>query len=263
MTDTETQIATDVATPATGGSRILKVIHGLGWTFIYLGVLTLGFVFHELVITTWFAQQAQSDLSHERVAQWAETEISDVVVVPTTTVPADNQQTGADSGNQEVEGGSAKPIILKVESEPALGTPFAVIRIPKLDRLRDGWNVVEGVRVVDLRNGAGHMPGTAMPGQPGNAVISGHRTTYGQPFHELNELDPGDRIEVETAIGTSVYEVREIHIVAPTDLWVTEPRQGAWLTLTTCHPKYSARQRYVVVAEMVYGPNYDAIQAMS
>jgi sortase A len=262
MTDTETPAPSPTSRPSPVQSRGWRVVHGLGWTLIYLGVLTLGFVFHELVITTWFAQQAQPELTEQRLAQWSQTEITEVAVVPPTTVdPAGGTSTGTTLPGDE--GGNSQPVFLKVESEPPLGTPFALIRIPKLERLRDGWNVVEGVRVVDLRNGAGHMPGTAMPGQPGNAVISGHRTTYGQPFHELNELDPGDQIEIDTALGTSIYEVREIHIVAPTDLWVTEPRDGAWLTLTTCHPKYSARQRYVVVAELVYGPNYDAIQAMS
>jgi len=262
MTDAETQQASAIAAPALRDRGALRVLHGLGWTFIYLGVLTLGFVVHQLVITTWFAQQAQSELALERVAQWEQTEISDVVVVP--SAESGNGESGNDSGQGETgsAGRSATPLILKVESQPELGTAFALIRIPKLERLRDGWNVVEGVRVVDLRNGAGHMPGTALPGQPGNAVISGHRTTWGQPFHELNELDPGDRIEVDTALGTSIYEVREIHVVAPTELWVTEPREGAWLTLTTCHPKFSARQRYVVMAELVFGPNYDVIEAM-
>lgn len=260
MADAEIQQASTIAAPAVSDSRALRVLHGLGWTFIYLGVFTLGFVVHQLVITTWFAQQAQSGLAIERVAQWKQTEISDVVVVPSPD--AGNGESGTDSGGGG-SGESSTPLILKVESEPELGAAFALIRIPKLERLRDGWNVVEGVRVVDLRNGAGHMPGTALPGQPGNAVIAGHRTTWGQPFHELNELDPGDRIEVETALGTSIYEVREIHIVAPTALWVAEPREGAWLTLTTCHPKFSARQRYVVMAELVSGPNYDVIEAMT
>lgn len=260
MTDSETRAVPEAVTASSGGSRGLRVLHGLGWTFIYLGVLTLGFVFHQLVITTWFAQHAQSELSLERIAQWEQTEVTEVVVVPPTeTTVVDS---GTDSGDTEA-GGSAQPLLLKVESEPELGKAFALIRIPKLERLREGWNVVEGVRVVDLRNGAGHMPGTAMPGQPGNAVISGHRTTWGQPFHEIDELVPGDRIEIDTALGTHVYEVRETMVVAPTDLWVTDPREGAWLTLTSCHPKFSARQRYVVVAELVAGPNYDVIEAMS
>jgi sortase A len=259
MTDAQTQRASTISAPAVSDSRALRVLHALGWTFIYLGVFTLGFVVHQLVITTWFAQQAQSELAIERVAQWKQTEISDVVV---PSADAGNGESGTDSGEGGV-GESSSPLILKVESQPELGAAFALIRIPKLERLQDGWNVVEGVGVADLRNGAGHMPGTALPGQPGNAVISGHRTTWGQPFHELNELDPGDRIEVETALGTSIYEVREIHIVAPTAFWVTEPREGAWLTLTTCHPKFSARQRYVVMAELVSGPNYDVIEAMT
>jgi sortase A len=92
-------------------------------------------------------------------------------------------------------------------------------------------------------------------------VISGHRTTYGAPFHELDTLVPGDLIEVETALGTHTYAVRETIIVRPTELWVTEPREGAWLTLTTCHPKFSSRQRLVVFAELVDGPNWEAIYA--
>ncbi len=123
--------------------------------------------------------------------------------------------------------------------------------------------MVHGVTVDDLRNGAGHMPDTPLPGQPGNSVISGHRTTYGAPFHEFDQLRPGDRIEVETAIGTHGYEVREVFVVAPTDVWVTEPREGGWLTLTTCHPKYSAAERLIVVAEMVDGPNAVAIQGQT
>ncbi len=105
------------------------------------------------------------------------------------------------------------------------------------------------------------MPRTPLPGMTGNSVISGHRTTYGAPFHELDDLSPGDSIEVDTALGTHTYEVREVIIVQPTELWVTEPREGAWLTLTTCHPKFSSRQRLIVFAELVDGPNWEAISA--
>ena len=115
--------------------------------------------------------------------------------------------------------------------------------------------VVEGVERSDLKSGAGHMPDTAMPGQPGNAVISGHRTTYGQPFHDLDQLSTGDLIEVETAIGTHVYSVTDVFVVKPTDVWVTHPKSGAWLTLTTCHPKFSARERLIISAQLIEGPN--------
>jgi sortase A len=104
------------------------------------------------------------------------------------------------------------------------------------------------------------MPGTPIPGQPGNAVVSGHRTTYGRPFFDLDQLAVGDRIEVETAIGTHVYHVREMVTVLPSDVWVTEPRPGGWLTLTTCNPKFSARERLIVWAEMVSGPNIEFVE---
>ncbi|GIU91786.1 MAG: hypothetical protein KatS3mg011_0692 [Acidimicrobiia bacterium] len=117
--------------------------------------------------------------------------------------------------------------------------------------------VVEGVDTENLKLGPGHMPWTPVPGQPGNAVISGHRTTYGRPFFDLDLLQPGDLIEVETAIGIHQFTVRETVIVTPFDVWVTEPRRGAWLTLTTCNPKYSARERLVVFAELTGGPNLE------
>jgi sortase A len=115
--------------------------------------------------------------------------------------------------------------------------------------------VFEGVTRETLTQGPGHMPNTPLPGQPGNAVISGHRTTYGRPFFDFDLLQPGDRIEVETSIGTHVYVVRENLIVAPTDVWVTDDKAGGWLTLTTCNPKFSARERLIISAEMVEGPN--------
>jgi sortase A len=246
----------DEAAPSPRRSLPVRIGRAAGWTLVWLGVLTLGFVAHQLWITSWFAQQNQQELAQERVAQWAETSITEVAVQPADTGDPNDDPNG-DGGD------TSPPVYLKVESAPELHAAFALIRIPSIERLADGWNVVEGVTRADLKTGTGHMPDTALPGQPGNAVISGHRTTYGQPFHELDQLQPGDLIEVETALGTHVYAVRETLVVAPTELSVTEPKPGAWLTLTTCHPKFSARQRLVVVAELVAGPNFEAIQEMS
>jgi sortase A len=263
MTETTASIVTEQPETPQPQSSGLRFLHNAGWTLIYLGVFTLGFVAHQLFVTSWFAQQNQPELAAERVEQWESTEITEVVVVPS---PQDGSASdgGADDGATGSDGDEVtEPLVLKVESPPEMGAAFALIRIPKLERLQDGWNVVEGVRTADLRNGAGHMPDTALPGQPGNAVISGHRTTWGQPFHELDALDPGDRIEVETALGTHIYAVREIRVVKPTDVWVADPREGGWLTLTTCHPKFSARERLVIAAELVFGPNADVIEVMS
>ncbi len=267
MTDSQADTpdaADPAAAPKPASGRGLQILHNVGWTLVYLGVLTLGFVAHQLFITTWFAEQYQSELAIERIEQWESTEISEVVVVPNPPDPDDPSDPVTTPGGTGATGDEpSEPLVLKVESPPDLGAAFALIRIPRIERLEEGWNVVHGVRSADLRNGAGHMPSTALPGQPGNAVISGHRTTWGQPFHELDALDPGDRIEVETALGTHIYAVREIRIVKPTDVWVADPREGAWLTLTTCHPKFSARQRLVIAAELVFGPNAEVIEVMS
>lgn len=124
--------------------------------------------------------------------------------------------------------------------------------------------VVEGVGVEDLRKGPGHYSSTPLPGQEGNAAIAGHRTTYGAPFHDLDKLAPGDEIIVQTIQGTFTYEViaqeapdgtqRGHVIVAPSATEVLRDFGDNRLTLTACHPKYSARQRIIVHAELVGEP---------
>jgi sortase A len=119
--------------------------------------------------------------------------------------------------------------------------------------------VVHGVNPNDLKKGPGHMPGTVMPGQYGNAVISGHRTTYGGPFGNLDRMAPGDEFTVETLIGVHTYRVVSVELVHPTDTWVVQPMDGAWLTLITCHPKYTSQQRMIVFSKLVSGPNADEV----
>ena len=260
MDDVATTEATASAPPARG--RVARVVRIIGWTSIVAGLLILGFVVQQLFVTTWFAQQHQDALAKEANEYFVEAEITEAeyVAPPPGGTPEDvsgGDTGGSSTGGQVLQG--TEPRTILVEAEPDRGTAFAVIRIPKIEALVDGWAVVEGVGVRELKNGAGHMPDTPLPGSPGNAVISGHRTTYGAPFHDVDVLSWGDIIEVDTAIGTHTYEVRELKIVKPTDVWVTEPRNGAWLTLTTCHPKFSSRQRLIVFAELVDGPNYEAI----
>jgi len=147
------------------------------------------------------------------------------------------------------------PGILR-EFAPGEGEVLGRIVIPRIDL---DWMVVEGVDLDLLKQGPGHIPHTALPGQPGNAVISGHRTTNGAPFFDLDLLEPGDIIEVESLTGTHTYRVVESRIVPPTGVWVTTQWDGAWLTLTTCTPRYSAAERLIVFAELIEGPNAEAI----
>jgi len=106
------------------------------------------------------------------------------------------------------------------------------------------------------------MEWTPLPGQAGNDVISGHRTTYGAPVFNINDVEVGDEIRFESVIGEHVYVIREKRVVLPDEVWVTNNRAGAWLTLTTCHPRFSARERLVVIGEMVDGPNLEYAQGV-
>ncbi len=148
---------------------------------------------------------------------------------------------------------------LAEEAPAGVGEVAALLRIPSIGLTQA---VFEGTDPETLKLGPGRLDGTAFPGQPGNAVLSGHRTTYGAPFFALDNLVSGDEIIVQTAVGTHTYAVRETLIVMPTDIWVAEPREGAWLTLTTCNPIGSARERLIVFAEMTDGPNLEYILAL-
>jgi sortase A len=158
-------------------------------------------------------------------------------------------------GTNLVTGRQQKALASEVKEEwatgvaeaPVLGNGMALIKIPKIgvDAV-----VVEGVEVEDLKKGPGHYPDTALPGQLGNMVISGHRTTYGAPFYRLDELKPGDEITIFDARGPYTYRVTESKIVLPTEIGVIAPSSDARLTLTTCHPRFSAAKRLIVVAQL-------------
>jgi LPXTG-site transpeptidase (sortase) family protein len=173
--------------------------------------------------------------------------------VPEQTVPAWDDPVIAPPDATRVQ---LTDTVLQTEPAPVEGGVLGRIVIEDIGL---DWMVVEGVRPADLNRGPGHGPWSALPGQPGNAVISGHRTTYGAPFNRIDELEPGDTIDVETLIGTHTYEVVGTIIVEPQDVWTVRDRDGAWLTLTTCHPEFSAAERLIVFAKLVGGPNAEVI----
>ena len=200
-------------------------LRGIGQTLITLGLVVLLFCAYELWITNLYTAKEQRAIGGELHRAW--------------------------------EGGK-DPLTLKpgITNVP-IGEGIAVIRIPVLGK---GYAkvVVEGVRREDLKKGPGHYPGTALFGELGNAVISGHRTTYGAPFNRLDEVHTGDDVVIETGSQWFTYTVRKISVVSPHAVEVTYPVPGEkgavpterLLTLTTCNPKYSARTRLIVQAEL-------------
>ncbi len=132
------------------------------------------------------------------------------------------------------------------------GDALTRIKIPKLgvDTI-----VVEGISASALRAGAGHYPQTPLPCEGGNVSIAGHRTTYGKPFANIDRLNKGDVIVLETPVGSCTYEVdKPSFVVQPNDFSViaNDPASKN-LTLTTCHPKGSAKERLIIKATFVRG----------
>lgn len=218
---------------------VRTVIGAIGRGLITVGVLILLFVGYQLWGTGIYEARAQSDLESTFQSELARSQpstTSSSTPAPTTTAPSTT---------------TAPPVV----SSPAAGDPVGVIAIDKIgvDKV-----VVEGTAVPDLRKGPGHYEGSPLPGQVGNAAIAGHRTTYGAPFGDLDQLAKNDKISVRTLTGTWNYELTEDPFTVSPDRTevldpTIDPATGeplATLTLTTCHPKYSASQRLVVKAKL-------------
>jgi len=117
------------------------------------------------------------------------------------------------------------------------------IQIPKIGLVHP---IYEGVTLTVIDHGPGHWPGSAAPGQRGNAVFAGHRVTHTHPFLRINELVPGDEIIFKMPNGTFTYKMTRFQIVTPKDVHIVDPTPDATLTLFACHPPHQAIQRYVV-----------------
>jgi sortase A len=241
---------------------LARVLNALGRTFIGAGLLMLLFVGYQLWGTGLHEARAQDKLDRQFTERLADEEPTGASVTtttaPTASVPTTTAPAGAPPTSTTLVGEATDPDrVAPVDVQP--GEAIARIQIPEIgvDKL-----VVEGVTVDDLRKGPGHYRSTPQPGYPGNAAIAGHRTTYGAPFSRIDELVPGDKIMVTTLHGTWTYIVAAApddptsghFIVKPEEVWVLNDFGDNRLTLTACHPKFSADQRIVVVAKLVEAP---------
>jgi sortase A len=203
-----------------------KFLRGTGWSLIGLGCFVLYFLVYQLVGTNAAADNQQDSLRKELERNWT----------AQAGVPATNQP--------ENVTGKAIPV----------GKGIALIQIPKIKVEKV---VVQGVSRADLKKGPGHVPSTVMPGQAGTFAVSGHRTTYGAPFFRLNELGKGDIITVIDRASIFTYSVTATRIVRPTDTSVLNNVRGGngnvkpTIVLTTCHPRFSAKQRLIVFGDLV------------
>lgn len=219
--------------------RVFQVLGIVGRVFITFGVIVLLFTAYLLWGTGLLEQSHQNALRQQFERELAH-------------VPHSSRSAISPSGSPATTSPSTKGVQPVVPGAvPGEGQPVGIIQIPKigLDKV-----VVEGDGTDDLQLGPGHYPGTPLPGQPGNSAIAGHRTTYGAPFYNLNELSAGDPIYVTTTQGRFEYQVTQQLVVGPSDTSVVGPTATPKLTLTTCNPRFSDSSRLVVQAELVTPP---------
>lgn len=159
------------------------------------------------------------------------------------------------------------PDTAPVMEEPPFATTFATMYVPRFgsDYVKPVSQGVTRREVLDVL-GIGHYPGTGMPGAKGNFAISAHRTTYGKPFNKIADLKTGDSLVIETKESWYVYKVTEWEVVQPTQVEVIAPvpnepgvePDGHYITMTSCHPMFSAAERWITHGELEYWAPHDA-----
>lgn len=211
--------------------RPIAIIKVMGEILLTAGVIIGLFLVWQLWLNDIFVAVERSDESSETARDWVD---------PGPEIPAAVYPSGDE------------PPVLEA---PGNGQVFGILMVPRFGpdyQVR----IAEGTGTQDVLNriGIGHYKSTQMPGEVGNFAIAGHRTTYGAPFGAAGDLVAGDNIYIEVEAGWYSYAVTANEIVVPTAVQVLEPvpnRKGLVpdqrvITLTTCHPKYSARQRLIV-----------------
>ncbi len=240
-----------------------RVLGAIGRVMIAAGVILLLFVAYQLWGTGLRTDRAQDRLGDRFAAEAAAIPGAAGAAQPVVdgTVPAAPAGTPALS-LAELAKDPAVQAYAKAKRFSS-GEPIGKITIPRIGA--DFW-FIEGVDLPLLTEGPGHFPGTPLPGQPGNAALAGHRTTFKAPFNRIDELAPGDQITVETLQGRFTYEVLPQppeyaggpplghYIIDPSQTEILDQKGDNRLTLMACHPKYSAAQRIVVEAKLVDNP---------
>lgn len=145
------------------------------------------------------------------------------------------------------------------QTTPKKKADQTVLGIISIKKIKCKYPIVEGVKEVNLSAGIGHITGSALPGQPGNCALAGHRNyTFGRFFNRLNEVENGDTINIITKNGTYKYVVYDKFTVTPDDVSVLKgDKDDNIITLITCTPIYVATHRLIVRARLESEPALD------
>jgi sortase A len=162
--------------------------------------------------------------------------VGTAITAPTPTAPPTTTTTRP----------SQLPIPEALPEDPYAPTPAVVVGRIEIPRLGVDDSLHAGVTLTAINRGPSWWPGTAMPGEWGNVVVAGHRTTYSEPFNRLHELEAGDQVVFTTDDGRFVYEVRGVIVVPEAWIDIAAQDYAHTATLFACHPPGSAVERIVV-----------------
>lgn len=140
----------------------------------------------------------------------------------------------------------ALPTPIRIPDDPYAPEPVVQVGTIEIPKIGLSTPLFEGVTLNNIDRGPSHWTGTALPGQPGNLVVAGHRATHGQPFLRIDELVPGDEVTFDINGTRATYWVRLDMVVKPEDTWIADQTAASTATLYACHPPGSAEKRYVV-----------------
>lgn len=147
--------------------------------------------------------------------------------------------------------GPPLPNPIRIPEDSYAPEPVVEIGTMEIPAIGLKHRIFQGVTLNNIDQGPSHWTGSALPGEMGNTVFAGHRSTFSQPFYRINDLVPGDRV-IFTVHGTrSTYRVTGHLIVTPADTWIADQTTEFTGTLYACHPIGSVAERYVVRLALV------------
>lgn len=219
-----------------------RSLRGLG-----AGVMLSGVVFAGCATSSTESAARESEVS---VSIGASTTV--IAPAATTVPPSEPVQTTV-APSPAIAAPVVQPLPVPVAPPTDIDADEAVVELGSIEipSLGLSTTLYEGIRLPTFDRGPGHWPGTALPGEFGNAVIGGHRTSGTKPFRHLDDLVPGDPVIFTTLKGRFVYSVTSTEIVSPDELRVISQNPGFTATLFACNPVGSTRERIVVHLSLV------------
>lgn len=227
-----------------------RIFGFFGELLITLGILLMLYVVWELWWTNIDSAQAQKEATNNLVQ-----ELGDV------TIPGANGESSEASDEEDIDYGPAPT------TEVSPGQTFGIMYFPRFGSNGSYHPVTYGVDDSVINNlGIGYYPSTQQPGELGNFAVAAHRQTHGQVFWDIDKLQDGDKIYLQTSEGYYTYTWYATEIVAPSNSDVLLPTPHQWgveptrsiLTMTTCHPKYTTQQRMIAYSELTNWRPLDA-----